>query len=220
MDSPDIPFGSEFGLLIVGTDTEVGKTYHACRLARHLHALGLRVGVYKPVASGHAAEGESDAELLHAAAATEHPLRRVCPQSFAAPLAPPVSAMLEGKLVDEVLLYSGGLWWRNQCDFLIVESAGGALSPISQSLTVMDLAVKLQLPVVVVAANRLGVVNHTLLTVAAIQARGLSVYGIVLNRLPTSLEADERCYQTNLPLLRQFVDSSLPIVGTIEELLR
>lgn len=234
-DSP-----TKAGVFIIGTDTEVGKTFQACRLARTLRERGGRVGVYKPVASGsltpynpstaNPTTGGSDAELLQAAAQSPEMLSRICPQSFAAPIAPPMSAQLEGRKVDERLLLEGAQWWLTRCDFLIVEGAGGALSPISESLLVLDLAQQLNLPIVLVAANRLGVVNHTLLTWEAIRSRQLELLGIVLNNLPcgpiapTASAAESRLAAeselargTNRKLLQRFTDC--PIVDNIEELL-
>ena len=150
------------GLFVIGTDTEVGKTYIACLLARHLASLGSRVGVYKPVASGCDATVTTDAELLRAASQTDWPMEQVCPQQFSMPLAPPLAAELEGRSVDKNKLVDGAHWWFGQCDTLIVEGAGGALSPVASDWTVLDLALRIRLPLLLVAPNRLGVVNHVL----------------------------------------------------------
>lgn len=207
------------GVFIIGTDTEVGKTYQACRLAEALVAAGRRIGVYKPVASGASSTSPSDAQLLQAAARSNIALNRICPQIFSAALAPPVAARMEGSQVDEQKLMAGARWWKSHCDFLIVEGAGGALSPISDSLSVLDLALALQLPVVLVAANRLGAVNHVLLTLEALFARALPIAGIVLNELPIShSDADRLVRQSNFELLRTTVTSNLPIVESIEQL--
>lgn len=227
------------GVFIIGTDTEVGKTVHACRLARTLTDRGIDVGVYKPVASGVPllpessslpSIGSSDAEQLRSAARSCQSLSRICPQSFVAPLAPPVAAELEGRRVDERLLIDGAQWWLAHCDFLVVEGAGGALSPISASMLVLDLAQRLHLPLILVAANRLGVVNHTLLTIEAVHARQLHLHGIVLNTIPVPSERLHRAsadnasaidndavYQTNRDLLQRF--TTTPIVDSIEQLL-
>ncbi len=179
---------SEFppGVFFIGTDTGVGKTHVACLLAKALTLADLNVGVYKPVASGIAEDEPSDPELLFDAAERRCRQRWVCPQMFSAPLAPPIAAQLEGKLVDEALLVDGAKRWKGHCDYLIVESAGGGLSPISQSMTSLDLASQLQLPLLLVVADRLGAVNHTLLTIEATQRRGLTVAAIVLNRIPNT----------------------------------
>lgn len=205
------------GVFILGTDTEVGKTFQAALLAKYLVSQGTSVGVYKPAASGQAPSGQSDAERLRAAAGLDCPIECVCPQSFLAPLAPPVAAAQEGKVVDEQLLSEGATWWSGRCEFLIVEGAGGALSPISSSMTVLDLATSLKFPIVLIAANRLGVVNHTLLTLEAVRNRQLEIQGIVLNTLPASEGASSTAdfsLQTNRELLQQFI-TDLPVVESI-----
>jgi dethiobiotin synthetase len=174
------------GLFVIGTDTEVGKTFVACRLSKLLVEIGVSVGVYKPVASGAADSQPSDAELLRAAANQNCELEHICPQQFAASVAPPIAAAMEGREVDEGLLLTGANWWLGRCDLLIVEGAGGALSPISAQQTVLDLAVQFGYPLLLVVANRLGAVNHTLLTLEAAHKRGLRVEAIVLNQLPNS----------------------------------
>ncbi len=216
-----------FGCFFIGTDTEVGKTYQAAALARWLVRAGVRVGVYKPVASGtNGSSGEaaepSDAWLLHQAASLSCELSRVGPQQFTAALAPPLAARLEGKQVNEALLLEGALWWRGQCDFLIVEGAGGALSPLSDSMSSLDLAGRLRaaglpLPLVLVAANRLGVVNHTRLTIEAAHQRQLPLAAVLLNRLPALHHAPDPAADTNLELLRQFCPD-VPIVTDVEQL--
>ncbi len=178
------------GLFVIGTDTEVGKTFVACRLAKLLVEMGMRVGVYKPVASGSMDSCPSDRELLREAANQLCELEQVCPQQFAASVAPPVAAAMEGRTVDEALLLTGANWWLGRCDLLIVEGAGGALSPISPRLTVLDLAVQFGYPLLLVVANRLGAVNHTLLTLEAAQKRGLRVEAIVLNQLSNTTAAN------------------------------
>lgn len=178
------------GLFVIGTDTEVGKTFVACRLAKLLVEMGMRVGVYKPVASGSIDSSPSDRELLREAANQFCELEQVCPQQFAASVAPPVAAAMEGRTVDEALLLTGANWWLGRCDLLIVEGAGGALSPISPRQTVLDLAVQFGYPLLLVVGNRLGAVNHTLLTLEAAQKRGLRVEAIVLNQLPNTTAAN------------------------------
>src|SRR5688572_7090297 len=95
------------GLFITGTDTGVGKTYIGCLIARSLRAAGLSVGVYKPAASGCQREGDTlvseDAVALWQAAGQPGELERVCPQRFAAPLAPHLAAREEGRSIDEAL---------------------------------------------------------------------------------------------------------------------
>jgi len=182
------------GLFITGTDTGVGKTVVACGILRDLIADGVRAGAYKPVCSGAEATagGElrwSDVDALADALEGRFPAERICPQCFVAPLAPPLAAVSEGRRVDPALLRAGYEWWRDQVDLLIVEGAGGLLSPIAEGVSNADLARDFSLPLVIVAADRLGTINHTLLTVEAALARGLRVAGILLNRVSESPDA-------------------------------
>lgn len=240
------------GLFFLGTDTDVGKTYQAVRLARLLRSQELDVGVYKPVASGvpglalpggpsgssgtgqefvdREAQSQqasaSDPELLRQAAGLESScLVRICPQMFTAPLAPPSAAALEGRMVDDPLMLEGARWWLSRCEFLIVEGAGGVMSPISQNSTCLDLAVKLKLPVVLVAANRLGCVSHVLVCAEAIRHRGLTLLAVLLNELPTAKSvsmADEKLSaltsQSSLELIASFLPGT-PLVQDAESLI-
>lgn len=173
------------GIFITATDTGVGKTYFAAAMIRSLRDRGVRVGAYKPAASG-GVQDESgqmiweDVEALSAALGGGFERRRICPQKFRAPLAPPFAARSEGNSIDAELLRSGAAWWQREVDVLIVEGAGGLLSPLSEADTNADLARDLGLPLLIVARLGLGTINHSLLTVEAAVARGLQVAGIVL----------------------------------------
>src|SRR5262245_41846826 len=113
------------GLFITGTDTDVGKTYVAAMIARSLVAAGYNVGVYKPVASGCQGDGEpldsEDAAILWRAANSAGELARVCPQRFAAPLAPHLAARAQGQELDSSLLRDGVEYWRERSDVVLVE---------------------------------------------------------------------------------------------------
>lgn len=204
------------GILITGTDTGVGKTHVTSLWARYLVRQGRRVGVYKPVCSGSESNGPSDPPLWpdqqRLAAALDHvvPDEWICPQRFHAPLAPPAAAAAEGKAVDPGLLISGKDVWTGQADLLLVEGVGGWLCPLTGSSTVADFAVALGYPVVIVAANRLGTINHTLLTLQAVAAAGLRCVGIVLNNV--SAEPDQSAEQ-NAAVIRQF--TQVPVVGPL-----
>ncbi|MBN2578999.1 MAG: dethiobiotin synthase [Pirellulales bacterium] len=183
------------GLFITGTDTGVGKTYVGALIARALVEKGLRVGVYKPAASGCRREGgrltSDDAVQLWEAAGRPGEFSRVCPQCFTAPLAPHLAARAEGKQLDPALLRTGLDYWRRSSDIVLVEGAGGLLSPVSDAETVADLARDFGYPLILVARNALGVINHTLLALHAARTLhgGLPVAGIVLNH-PSRPECD------------------------------
>lgn len=206
------------GLFITGTDTEVGKTYVAALVARALVADGHRVGVYKPAASGCVREDgrlvSQDAVTLWQAAGSPGALEEVCPQRFAAPLAPHLGAEAEGKRLDAALLRRGLDVWRDRSDVILIEGAGGLLSPLGQDEFVADLAYDLGFPLVVVARNCLGAINQVLQTlVAAATFRdGLDVAGIVLNET-TAPSADQSLAQNAREIRRLAVPPVLGEVG-------
>jgi dethiobiotin synthetase len=175
------------GVFFIGTDTGVGKTYVAALVARQLAAEKVRVGVYKPVATGCRHEGRrlvsDDASALWEAAGQPGPLDRVCPQRFRAAIAPHLAARAERKRVDPRVFRSGLRWWRERSDVVIVEGIGGLLSPATQKHYVLDVAVDFGFPLVIVARNALGTINHTLLTaaVAALMGPRGGTAGVVLN---------------------------------------
>ena len=174
---------SAAGLFITGTDTGAGKTYVASMMASTLRAAGHRVGIYKPAESGVDGGMLTDAERLWQAAGRPGDLAAVCPQSFVAPLAPHLAAREEGKQLDAALLRNGLDYWRQRSDIVIVEGAGGLMSPMGDDEYVADLALDFGYRLVVVATNILGVINQTLQTliVAATFRDGLDVAGVVLN---------------------------------------
>ncbi len=174
-------------LFVTGTDTGVGKTFVACALATALRTAGRRVAVMKPVETGVTREPE-DALRLAAAAGDPAPLDDVCPYRLRAPLAPSVAGRLEGVTIDVEHLVDLILRRAATADVLLVEGAGGLLVPVAARSTWADVAARARLPVLIVAANRLGTINHCALTARAAAAAGLAVRGFVLSQ--TSAEAD------------------------------
>ena len=196
------------GVFVTGTDTEVGKTYVSCAKLRQWRSQGVRVCAYKPVASGAESFANSDAYHLWRACGCDEPVERINPQSFLAPLAPPIAAELQNQKVDERLLLSGVEDWFDRCDFLLVEGAGGLMSPITWELTNADLAVAIGYPVWLVAPNRLGVVHQILATVTVAVALGLDVQTIVLNDMRPG--DTELAAQSNARLLAPFLERISP----------
>jgi dethiobiotin synthetase len=184
------------GLFITGTDTGVGKTHVTALIAKALVDGGRRVGVYKPAASGCRCESgrliSDDAVALWNAAGRPGELDRVCPQRFATPLAPHLAARAEGKQLDAAMLRDGLEYWRARADIILVEGAGGLMSPLGDDEYVADLAEELAFPLIIVARNTLGTINQTLQTLIAAAAfhRGLAVAGVVLNHTTSPNLAD------------------------------
>jgi dethiobiotin synthetase len=190
------------GLFITGTDTGVGKTYVAAMIARSLVQSGHRVGVYKPAASGcRLIDGRlvsDDAVALWNAAGRPGELDRVCPQRFIAPLAPHLAAQAEGKQLDADLLRRGLDYWQQRAEIVLVEGAGGLMSPLGQADYVADLAAEFAFPLVVVSRNVLGTINQTLQTLIAAAAfsQPLPVAGVVLSH-PAPPSAEDASLATN-----------------------
>src|SRR5208283_132197 len=148
------------GLLVVGTDTGVGKTLVAGAIADWFRRRGFRVAVCKPVATGcvHRREGlvSEDAEFLAHHADAKFPLDVICPQRFAEPLAPAVAAQRAGQSVDWPAIDRAIQTMSRQSDILIVEGVGGVCVPIDPSYTVLNMIRWLNLPAVIVARAGLG----------------------------------------------------------------
>lgn len=177
---------------------------------------GVAVGAYKPVASGAPTLEQSDGFQLWQASGQRGLLAEVTPQCFLAPLAPPIAAELEGKEVSDELIIVGARHWAKGCQFLVVEGAGGLMSPMSWTMTNAALALELQFPVVLVSENRLGVVNQVLTTLTAAWSMGLHVCCIVLNEIRNT---EERAVQSNERLLGRFLET-YPNAPKITRLLR
>ncbi len=175
------------GIFITGTDTGVGKTLVACGLAVLLRDSGYRVGVMKPAETGcEERDGKpfpQDAYLLKEVSGCSEPVEKICPYRLRDPLTPSMAAEREGVKIDISLLEKIYGEISSNHDITLVEGAGGLLAPILPSYTYADLARLLKLPLLVVAANRLGVINHLLLTLEHASCRSLSVLGYILNHL-------------------------------------
>jgi dethiobiotin synthetase len=205
------------GLFVTATDTGVGKTEVACALIRGHRARGLDVAAMKPAQSGHDPAEASDAERLRAAAGDLDPAELVCPYAFAAPLAPAVAARVEGRSVslDRILEAARALAARHAA--LVVEGAGGLLTPLTERHTYADLAMALALPVLVVARAGLGTVNHVALTCEALRTRALTVHGIVLNRPSARGDPSEPYNAAEIERLTGYrVLATLPFVPEVE----
>lgn len=170
---------------VTGTDTEVGKTHVSCKLIRHFVAQGYKVVGMKPVAAGcELVNGQwlnDDVERLIAASNVQAPRAWVNPYCFQEPVAPHLAAKRANVSIDIQVIQSAFNQLSQLADIVIVEGAGGFLVPLNDAETLADLAVLLNLPVIVVVGIKLGAINHSLLTVEAISARQLVLHGWVAN---------------------------------------
>jgi dethiobiotin synthetase len=170
-------------IFITGTDTGVGKTYVTRLIIRGLRDAGIDAVAYKPVACG----DRDDARIL-AEASGGLALEDVNPVFFKGPVAPYVAGLLENRMADPAELIAGYQRLAAKHAVIVVEGAGGWEVPITANYHISDLAAELRLPVVLVAANRLGALNHILLTLGAIRARGSACAGVFLNQLDDELD--------------------------------
>lgn len=193
-------------IFITGTDTDVGKTYVTCALLRDLRRRGHKACGYKPVACG----DRSDARAMRAASDSSLSLERINPLYLRTAAAPSIAAQFENKSIEMLQLISGYKELLNDFNPILVEGAGGWEVPLNDSLCFSDFAQELQLPIVLVVNNKIGAVNHTLLTLAAIKTRGLNCAGIILNHI--NLEWDTASL-TNRRLIEQF--SQVPVLAEL-----
>ncbi|HAA74256.1 TPA: dethiobiotin synthase [Candidatus Latescibacteria bacterium] len=195
------------GCFVTGTDTEVGKTQAAVLLTYALKGEGLDVGVMKPISAG----GREDAVALLEAASISDTLDEVNPVSLSEPLSPNLAAEREGVTVDVEGLVSPYERLRDRHAWMIVEGAGGLLVPVNDSQTIADLAMRLDLPLIIVARAALGTINHTLLTIEAARARSLSILGVIYNHVTPSTGDPSEIESARIITER----SSLPSLGII-----
>ncbi len=208
-NSPNLIRKTPSGVFITASDTGAGKTFVARLIVRTLRNQGLRVGAYKPVASGVDTVDDSDPYLLWKETDGNVPFSAVCPQIFREPLAPCLAAEREGMTVNESKLFSGYQIIRDAYELVIVEGAGGLMSPLSWKVSNAKLAQELQLPLLVVVPNRLGAVNQSLLTIAAAKQFGLEVQWLVLNAISRDQEA---AFQDHRRMIEQLLSDLKPRV--------
>lgn len=185
-------------IFITGTDTGVGKTFVATRLIDTLRRAGKSVVGFKPIECG----GREDSKALLAASSDSTLLLDALnPVWSDEPIAPAACSSLElpipfGPIIEAYEKLS------ETHDFVVVEGAGGWLTPLDENRTMADLAVALGCPVLVVSADRLGVLNHSLLTIEAIGAVGLECCQLILNRIPGQGDLSS---ETNRELLEKLL---------------
>lgn len=196
---------------VTGTDTGVGKTVVTCALAAALRERGLRVVAMKPIETGVRFDdpGRDGARLARAALAPA-PMTLTAPIVFSDPVSPLSAARRAGATIDLATLDQTVETASAGADALLVEGAGGLLVPVTDTASFDTLFARWSLEVLIVAANKLGTINHTRLTVVAAHAAGLHLSAIVLNSVaerPTDESSGD-----NLAVLR----ASLPGIPVVQ----
>ncbi|MFZ3006616.1 MAG: dethiobiotin synthase [Phenylobacterium sp.] len=177
-------------LFIAGAHTDVGKTWAACAILKAARAQGLTVAALKPVVTGYlpsVATDMSDPGRLLAALGRDlsaDALEAMSPLRFEAALSPPMAARLEGVTLTlaDLLAVCRPVLERQTADLLLVEGAGGVMSPMAQDATGLDLQLALGLPTILVGGAYLGGVSHTLTALEVLRSRGLAVLGVVVSQ--------------------------------------
>ncbi|MBU1061520.1 MAG: dethiobiotin synthase [Candidatus Omnitrophica bacterium] len=172
------------GYFITGTDTGVGKTEVAHCLAKLFSEKGFKVGVMKPVATG-IKKLCRDAVLLKKASSSKDLMDYINPVSMKLPLAPLVASIMENQKIDLRIIGKRFRKLNADNDMMIVEGIGGVMVPISKTgrriFYVLDMILKMKLPVIIVSRPNLGTINHTLLTIEILNKNGIEIAGIIFN---------------------------------------
>lgn len=185
-------------IFIAGTDTGVGKTFVASLLVRALNAAGRRCVGFKPVACG----DRDDAIELWKAGDPTATLDEINPVWLETPAAPLLAARIEKRTIRFDQLVSAAHSLVQRFDAVVIEGAGGWLTPLTGQTTMATLAQAFGAPVLLVAANRLGALNHTLLTVSAVRSADLPLSSIILNDVTSEIGP---AVESNYEVLRELV---------------
>jgi dethiobiotin synthetase len=199
------------GIFVTATDTEVGKTVVAAAICAALAERGKKVAAFKPVVTGIDEEPDEwprDHELLARVATVRQEPSDVAPLSFGPAVSPHLAAEMAGDTIEPHELAAAARSAGEKADALVCEGVGGILVPLTPGYLVRDLAVELDLPVVIVARPGLGTINHTLLTIEAARAVGLDVAGIVMTPWP---EEPDEMVRSNKETIERF--GSVDVVG-------
>ena len=195
-------------LFITGTDTGVGKTHVACALIQQYVAQGYKVIGMKPVAAGSDfINGEwvnDDVLKLEAASNIKAPHELVNPYCFKEAIAPHIAAEIAGVEIKIEVIQQAFEQLKKMADIVIVEGAGGFLVPLNKRQSMADLPAALGIPVILVVGMKLGCINHSLLTVEAIKARGLILHGWVANQI----EPEMAFYNKNMATIAEKMHSN------------
>jgi dethiobiotin synthetase len=207
---------TRFACFVTGTDTEIGKTLVSAAILHKLVQQGQRACGMKPIAAGaEERDGElhnEDAAMLRAAGNVHLPQHITTPFMLREPCAPHIAARLEGVCIEPVPILAAYAEILGASDATVVEGVGGFCVPFSDDFDSADLAVQLNLPVVLVVGLRLGCINHALLTAEAVVARGLVLAGWVANQV----DPDMRFADENIAALEQRMPA--PLLGRVPRL--
>lgn len=202
-------------LFVTGTDTEIGKTLVACALMHKLRELGRTVTPLKPVAAGYGSDGQNDdIRQLRAAASRSTPASEICPYLFEEAIAPHLAAQHRSEVIQLPRILEVYAHARQSADCVVIEGAGGLRVPFGTTpyWDTTDLIRALDCPVIVVVGMKLGCINHSILTLTALQQQEIPVAGWIANQI----DPDMSCIEENLDTLKSCL--AAPFLGHIPHL--
>lgn len=197
-------------LFVAGTDTGVGKTWVSAAIASNALRWGKSVAYYKPLQTGSAPGREpEDPQFIHDLLGDQVDV--YCRYCFEPPVAPSVADV--ERCIDLDCICQDVERFSRTTDLLLVEGAGGLTVPLSSSVLLVDLIKQLEIPVLLVSHCRLGTMNHTLLSVEALQTRRIPIKGIVFNFYPadSDIHQADLAVQTLLTAIRPHVPKDIPL---------
>ncbi|AFS79547.1 dethiobiotin synthetase BioD [Gottschalkia acidurici 9a] len=181
-------------IFIVGTGTNIGKTFVSGGIMHILNKHGINVGYLKPVQSG-VYNGEdssiSDVDFIKEISTIKQDKKDMNAYSFKKPLSPHLAAKMENVLVDKSRIIKQYKKLENQYDYIVIEGAGGTIVPLTPSYYIYDLIKDMNTSVMVVANAGVGTINHTCLTIDFLKRQGIIVNGIIINKYTGQFYEDD-----------------------------
>ncbi len=184
---------------VAGTDTEVGKTYVTCLICEYFKNKGYKVGALKPVESGvKYLENPDYKRIAKASGDKEKPI-----YTLTEPLAPYIAAKIDNVKIDKrkIIDFYKMNTSKENYDYYFIEGAGGLFVPLTENLLYIDLIKEFNCEVILVARTNLGTVNHTLLSIEALEKRSIPIKGIILNEV---FETDKKMIEENKNMIEKF----------------
>ena len=209
-------------LFISGIDTDIGKTYATGLLAKALMHQGVNVITQKLVQTGVSVNSDSGEMNIADDIVTHRQLMGIplqpcdidsstCPYRYEKPASPHLATRLSGEVLDPELITSATKRLQAEYDLVLLEGAGGLLVPITEQLLTLDYIAAQGYPIVLVTSGRLGSINHTLLSLEAIKARGLSVHSIIYNHIhDNAAQTDAEIANSTVAFLQNYLAENYP----------
>lgn len=202
-------------LFITGTDTDVGKTIITAGIAAVMQSLGYSTGVFKPLQSGAIKKNnEFISPDLNFVSLIDPNIKTKYSYCFHPPTSPYLASIIEKVQIDKKKIHADYNEFKRECDFVLVEGAGGILVPVQHNYLMADLSKELNIPLIIVARPDLGTINHTLLTIEAAKSRNIEIAGVIISNYPSNTK--DISIRTAYHFIKEF--SGVEILGTLPKI--